>query len=84
MHNKHGNIKCEGCGSYNITMNVGYDGADWLSEAGEGSGFKCEVALVCEDCGRGYPVCRVKNFNAVSGIIPIHQYSEVKRKEQTE
>lgn len=82
MTNKHGNIKCEGCGSYNITMHVGYDGADYLSEAGDGSGFKWEVKLVCEDCGRIYPVCRVKNFNAVSGIIPIHQYSEEKRKER--
>lgn len=80
MTNKHGNIKCEGCGSYNITMHVGYDGADYLSEAGDGSGFKCEVKLVCEDCGRIYPVCRVKDFNAVRDIIPIHQYSEEKRK----
>ncbi len=68
MGNKHGNIKCEGCGSYNIEMHVGYDGMDCLSEAGKDSGFECEVKLVCEDCGRVYPVCRVKNFNAVSAI----------------
>lgn len=76
MQNKHGNIKCAKCGSYNITMDVGYDGADYLSEAGEGSGFTCEVSLVCEDCGRVYPVCRVKNFGAISDIVPISSGKE--------
>ena len=68
MKNKHGNLKCAGCGSFNIKMNVGFDGMDCESEAGEGSGFKWEVKLYCDDCGRVYPVCRVKNFSDISEI----------------
>lgn len=66
--NKHGNIKCAGCGSFNIRMHVYFDGADWDAEAGEGSGFDYEVSLICEDCGRGYPVCRLNNERAVCAI----------------
>lgn len=68
MQNKHGNLKCANCGSFNIEMCVSYDGQDCYSEAGEGSGFVCGVDLVCNDCGRAYPVCRVKNFSDVSEI----------------
>lgn len=68
MENKHGNLKCEGCGSYNIKLDVGYDGMDCYSEAGENSGFKYEVCLYCDDCGRIYPVCRVKNNTHISPI----------------
>lgn len=49
MKNKHGNIKCEGCGSYNIKMSVYFDGADWSSEAGDGSGYKYGIDLYCDD-----------------------------------
>ncbi len=66
--NKYGCIKCAGCGSENIKMSVGYDGLDELSAAGEGSGFGVAVNLVCEDCGRVYPVCRAKDFSNVSDI----------------
>lgn len=68
MLNKHGNIRCAGCGGYNIKMSVGFDGADWNSEAGEGSGYKYSINLDCEDCGRVYPVCRLKNEFAVNPI----------------
>lgn len=66
--NKHGNLKCVACKSENLKMHVYYDGADWNSEKGEGSGFDYEVTLVCEDCGRAYPVCRVNNEFAVCAI----------------
>lgn len=68
MKNKHGNIKCEGCGSYDIRQTVHFDGMDCYSEAGEGSGFKCEVTLYCENCGRVYPICRVKEFHDISPL----------------
>lgn len=68
--NKYGNIKCAGCGSEDIKMKVGYDGLDNHSVEGEGSGFKVEVTLDCQNCGRVYPVCRVKDFFDVSDICP--------------
>lgn len=69
MKNIHGNIKCEGCGSYNIELSVGFDGMDCYSKEGEGSGFKWEVSLCCQKCGRAYPVCRVKEYNHISPLI---------------
>lgn len=65
---KYGNFKC-GCGSDNIRLDIGYDGLDELSVAGEGSGFGVVVSLCCTSCGRGYPVCRVKDFTDVSDIV---------------
>ena len=68
MKNKHGNLKCAACGSYNIKLSIGFDGMDCYSEAGDGSGFKWEVSLYCDDCGRVYPVCRVKNYTDISPL----------------
>ena len=68
MKNKYGNLKCEGCGSYNLKLNVSYDGLDEKSAAGEGSGFRCMVNLICEDCGRVYTVCRTRDYTDVSDI----------------
>lgn len=70
MENKHGNICCEGCGSYSIVSRVVFDGADWCSEAGEGSGFGWLVELVCVNCGRIYPVVRLKSDKNISDVIP--------------
>lgn len=50
--NKHGNIKCEGCGSYNITADVGYTGIK--------NEYPWEISLTCNDCGRTYLVGRIK------------------------
>ena len=66
--NKHGNLKCSACGSEDIRMHIYYDGADWLSAKGEGSRFYYGVDLVCEDCGRAYPVCRVNNEFSVCAL----------------
>lgn len=66
--NKFGSFRCS-CGSEDITLDVGADGLDELSAAGEGSGFGVVVSLYCENCGRVYPVCRVKDFSDVSGIV---------------
>lgn len=66
--NVHGNLKCAGCGGYDIRMHVCYDGVDEHSKSGAGSGFVYGVDLVCEDCGRCYPVCRVKSEFAVDAL----------------
>lgn len=68
MKNKYGNLKCEGCGSYNLKLNVSYDGLDEESAAGEGSGFGCIVYLSCEDCRRVYMICRTRDYTDVSDI----------------
>ena len=66
--NKHGNIRCEGCGSYDLEVTVSYDGMDEYSEAGRGSGFEHVVELNCKKCGRIYPIVRVKHTAHVSMI----------------
>ena len=66
--NKYGNLNCEGCGSYNLKLNVGLDGLDEESAAGEGSGYKYSVYMSCENCGRIYTICRTRNFGDVSDI----------------
>lgn len=65
---KYGNFKC-GCGSDDIRLDIGYDGLDELSVAGECSGFGIVVSLCCTNCGRVYPVCRVKVFTEVCNIV---------------
>ena len=53
-------LKCVQCGNDDLYLSVGYDGMDYHSEAGEGSGFSCEVTLECPHCGRVYIIGRVK------------------------
>lgn len=52
-------LKCTDCGG-NLDLQVAYDGCDWDSAKGEGSGFNYEIALACDDCGRIYPIERLK------------------------
>lgn len=58
--NKYGCMRCE-CGSYNLCQHVSYVGCDdsygWL------------VTIECEDCGRVYPVARVKDVESCSDIL---------------
>lgn len=61
MKNKYGNLKCEGCSSYNLKVTVGYDGADYESVDGEGSGFDWLVMIECNDCARCYPIIRLND-----------------------
>ena len=76
--NKHGNLKCSSCGSKNMKMHVGYDGCDWLSKAGEGSGYDFGIDMVCEDCGRCYPICRLNNEFCVSELKELPSQGEEK------
>lgn len=56
-------LKCIECGKADLFVSVGFDGLDGHSEAGEGSGYKCEITLNCPHCGRVYVVGRVKNYS---------------------
>ena len=43
--NKHGNLRCEGCESYDLEVSVPYDGMAEHSVAGRVSGFEHVVEL---------------------------------------
>lgn len=58
MSNKFGNLRCSCCGSKNLEISLGYDGCDWK---GKESGFMYDLSLFCNDCGRVYPVGRLKS-----------------------
>ena len=66
--NKHGNLRCEGCESYDLEVSVPYDGMAEHSVAGRGSGIEHGVELNCKKCGRIYPIVRVKHPAHVSMI----------------
>ena len=53
-------LKCPACGG-NLKLTIGYDGCDWDSVKGEGSGFGYEITLDCFDCPRLYAIGRLKN-----------------------
>ena len=66
-------LKCPHCGSY-LGLETMYDGCDWQSAAGAGSGFGYVIALTCSrrGCGRVYPVGRVrreKDFSEPAGEL---------------
>lgn len=56
-----GGLVCAACGAA-LELEVWYDGCDWHSKAGEGSGFNYSVTLSCTSCPRIYPVGRVKQL----------------------
>ena len=65
---KNNNLPSCECGS-NLELSVGYTGADWNCEAGDGSGYGWEVSLVCPSCGRCYVICHTKDSHDVSPHI---------------
>lgn len=67
---KFGGLRCAGCGNNSLRLSVSYSGADWRCAAGEGSGYGCEVALACDQCGRIFPICHVRREDDVSAIAP--------------
>lgn len=69
--NKHGNMRCVQCHGFDLDLHVGWDGMDEESMAGEFSGFNALVSLVCNTCGRAYPVCRVRDFSDVSELVEV-------------
>ena len=54
-------LTCPSCGS-ELHLHMGFDGCDWESVAGEGSGYNWSLYLACpsEDCGRIYQLIRMK------------------------
>ena len=46
-------MKCERCGGM-MNLKVGYTGADWNSDKGEGSGYGYEVQMSCDKCGQSF------------------------------
>lgn len=53
-------LKCADCGG-SLVLRVVFDGCDWFSVKGEGSRFDYEIELYCDECGRVYPIGRLKN-----------------------
>lgn len=66
---------CPDCGK-ELEVSIGYDGCDWLSEAGEGSGFKTCVSLRCTGCPRIFSAARVRDFSDVSRIASVEQINK--------
>ncbi|MDR0295507.1 MAG: hypothetical protein LBH91_04860 [Prevotellaceae bacterium] len=52
-------LQCVDCGG-DLEVEVAFDGCDWDSIKGEGSGYVYVIELYCE-CGRLYPIGRIKN-----------------------
>jgi len=59
MENKN-MLKCTDCG-HDLKLSVAYDGCDWNSEKGEGSGFDYEIYFTCVSCGSVYPIGRLQH-----------------------
>jgi len=53
-------LKCTDCGG-DLKLTVGFDGCDWNSVKGEGSGFGFAIHLDCANCPRCYPIGRLKD-----------------------
>jgi len=67
-------LKCTDCGG-NLELHVAFDGCDWDSVKGAGSGFKFEIILSCVNCPRIYPIGRLKNeFDFSENIEVIRPY----------
>lgn len=56
--------KCE-CGT-ELQASISYDGADWMCEAGEDSGYEYVFALECPVCPKRYPMLYMKNPKDIS------------------
>ena len=56
-------LHCSNCGG-SLALRVSYDGCDWESVKGERSGFKHEISLDCDNCGRIFPIGRLNSESA--------------------
>ena len=54
---KYGGLRCAGCGSHELKLLV--------SSSDYSDGYEAEVGLVCETCGRMYPICKTKRDSDV-------------------
>lgn len=55
-------LKCASCGS-DLELRVEFDGCDWETVAGENSGYKYPISLICQNnnCRNVYIIGRLKN-----------------------
>lgn len=68
-------LKCPNCNEI-LKLEFSYDGCDWNSVKGEGSGYYYSVDLVCPNCGRIYPIVRTKGeYDAVEYIEKLRPYN---------
>ena len=58
-------LTCGSCGRELENVSTGFTGADWGTQAGEGSGFDYEIRLDCK-CGRTYHIGNTKGINDFS------------------
>lgn len=76
-------LKCVDCGR-NLDLRVVFDGCDWDSVKGSGSRFDYEIELCCKNCGRVYPVGRLKNeFAFCENIEKRRPYGKVAAEPQS-
>lgn len=54
-----GGLICPACGAQ-LEADISFDGCDWNSLAGEGSGYDYSIVLNCVNCSRTYPIGRVR------------------------
>jgi uncharacterized Zn finger protein len=75
----HKKLKCTRCGEV-LDLRVAYDGYDVDSTAGNGSGFKYEIVLDCDNCGYVYPIGRVKSeVDFCENVEKLRPYGKEKR-----
>ena len=54
-------LKCV-CGG-NLELRHEFDGCDWNSKHGKGSGFDYPISFVCQKCGSVFEIGRTKKFS---------------------
>lgn len=62
-------LKCPYCDS-DLELTIGYTGADWLTVAGDRSGYGHEISLGClnDSCASIFPLVHVKEMHHVSVV----------------
>lgn len=68
-------LTCPSCNSI-LRLEIAYDGCDWDTEAGEGSGYKFPISLTCTDprCASIYTLGRLKDYCCFSKVKDDHPY----------
>lgn len=69
------NLKCPYCNS-DLSLEMGYSGADWETIAGEGSGYGYVLSLECMNntCASVFDLVHAKNSDSVSVVLPKYRH----------
>lgn len=63
-----GGLRCSNCGG-SLSLSVGFDGmSERARRHGNGESWDYEIALVCRECGRAFPICRTNDENNISAL----------------